>query len=117
MPDAQKLKQVNIFQKKVLDEICRMLPLSSCAFNATLISIFFSYRLPLSVGIKDATYSECVDASIEWQFWVHEYINKRLKPFFKIRQSKIALKQALTLKLGVTLVVTVTQVYVFINLR
>ena len=38
------------------------------------------------------------------------------KTFFKIRQSKIALKQALTLKLGVTLVVTVTQVYVFVNL-
>ena len=28
----------------------------------------------------------------------HEYINKLLKPFFKIRQSKIALNQTLTLK-------------------
>ena len=36
---------------------------------------------------------------------------------FKIRQNKIALKQTLTLKLGVTLVLTVTQVYVFINIR
>ena len=34
-----------------------------------------------------------------------------------IRQSKIALKQTLALKLGVTLVMTVTKVYVFINLR
>ena len=39
------------------------------------------------------------------------------KPFFRIRQSKIALNQTLTLKLGVTLVLTVTQVYVFVNLR
>ena len=31
--------------------------------------------------------------------------------------SKIALKQALALKLGVTLVLTVTQVYAFVNLR
>ena len=27
--------------------------------------------------------SECVDVSIEWQFWVHECINERLKPFLK----------------------------------
>ena len=46
----------------------------------------------------------------------YEDINKLLKPLFKIRQSKIALKQTLTLKLGVTLVLTVTQVYIFINL-
>ena len=44
--------------------------------------------------------------------WGHEYINKPLK---QIRQSKIALNQTLTLKLGVTLVLTVTQVYDFIN--
>ena len=37
---------------------------------------------------------------------VHEYINKLLEPFFKIRQSKIALNQTLTLKIGVTLVLT-----------
>ena len=48
---------------------------------------------------------------------VHEYINELLKPFLKIRESKIALNQTLTLKLGVTLVLTVTQVYVFVNLR
>ena len=40
----------------------------------------------------------------------HEYINKLLNSFLKIRQSKIALNQALTLKVGVTLVLTVTQV-------
>ena len=34
-----------------------------------------------------------------------------------MRQSKVALKQTLTLKLGVTLVLAVTQVYVFVNLR
>ena len=45
----------------------------------------------------------------------HEYINEVLKPF--AWQSKIALKQTLILKLGVTLVLTVTQVYVFVNLR
>ena len=38
-----------------------------------------------------------------------------MKPFFKIRQSNIALNQTLTLKLGVTLVLTVTQVYDFVN--
>ena len=54
--------------------------------------------------------------SIEWQFGVHEHINELLKPFFEIRQSKIALMQTLTLRLGVTLVLTVTQVYVFIDL-
>ena len=32
-------------------------------------------------------------------------------------ESKIALNQTLTLKLGVTLVLTVTQVYVFVNLH
>ena len=41
----------------------------------------------------------------------------KTKTLFKIRQSKIAVNQALTLKLGVTLVLTVTQVYVFVNLR
>ena len=54
---------------------------------------------------------------LEWQFWVHEYINKLLKTLFKIWQSKIALKQTLTLKLGVTLVLTVTEVYGFVNLH
>ena len=39
------------------------------------------------------------------------------KTQFKTRQSKIALKQTLTLKLGGTLVLTVTQVYVLINLH
>ena len=48
---------------------------------------------------------------------VYEYINKLLKPFFKIRRSKIALNKTLTLKLGVTLVLTVTQVYDFVNPR
>ena len=43
----------------------------------------------------------------------HEYINKLLKPFFKIRQSKIALNQTLTLELGVTQVLTITQAYDF----
>ena len=56
------------------------------------------------IGGWDATYSEHVDASIEWQFWVYECINELLKTFFKIRQSKVALNQTLTLKLGVTLV-------------
>ena len=42
-------------------------------------------------------------------------IAKLLKPFFKIRQSKIALNQTLTLKLGVTLVLNVTRVYDFVN--
>ena len=46
----------------------------------------------------------------------HEYINKLLKPIFKIRQSKIALNQTY-LKLGVTLVLSVTQVYDFVNPR
>ena len=53
---------------------------------------------------------------IEWQFWVYEYINIT-KTHFKIRQSKIALKETPTLKLGLTLVMTVTQVCVFVNLH
>ena len=51
--------------------------------------------------------SVCVDASLEWKFGVHRYI-------FKYRESKI---ETLTLKLGLTPVLTVTQVYVFFNLR
>ena len=37
------------------------------------------------------------------------------KTLFQIRQSKIALNQTLNLKLGVTLVLNVTQVYAFVN--
>ena len=56
--------------------------------------------------------------SIECQFWVYEYINKLYtKTLFKVRQSKIVAKQTLTLKLELTLVMTVTQVYVFANLH
>ena len=56
-----------------------------------------------------------MDASINWVAILgYEYINKVLKPL--IRESKIALKQTLTLKLGVTPVWIVTQVYVFVNL-
>ena len=44
-------------------------------------------------------------------------INELLKPLFKIKHGKVTLNQTLTLKLGVTLVLTVTQVYVFVNLR
>ena len=37
----------------------------------------FEQKLDLRyIGGWDATYSERVDASIEWQFWVDEYINK-----------------------------------------
>ena len=32
---------------------------------------------------------EHVDASIEWQFWVHEYINKLLKPFSKLGKARL----------------------------
>ena len=48
-----------------------------------------------------------------WSYW------KRLSHFSTepIRQSKIALKQTPTLKLGVTLVLTVTHIYVFIILN
>ena len=45
------------------------------------------------------------------------FINEILKPNFKIRQSKITLKETPTLKLGLTPVMTITQVYVFVNLR
>ena len=30
-----------------------------------------------------------VDASIEWQFWVHEYINEQLKPFLKLGKARL----------------------------
>ena len=50
------------------------------------------------------TVSIYVNATIKWQLRVHEYINELLKLFLKIRQAKIALKQTLALKLGVTLV-------------
>ena len=51
-----------------------------------------------------------------WNVSVHLMnINKLLKPILKIRQRKIALNQTLTLKLGATLVLTVTQVYVFVT--
>ena len=47
----------------------------------------------------------------------YEYINKLLKPFLKLGKARLPYKQTLTLKLGVTLILTVTQVYVFITLR
>ena len=40
------------------------------------------------------------------------FMNIYINELFKIRQSKIALKQTLTLKLGVILVLAVTPVYV-----
>ena len=41
------------------------------------------------IGGWDATYSERVDASIEWQFWVHEYINELVKPFLKLGKARL----------------------------
>ena len=41
------------------------------------------------ITLVDATYSEHVDASIEWQFWVHEYINVLLKPFLKLGKARL----------------------------
>ena len=49
--------------------------------------------------------------------WGYDYINELIKPDFKIRQSKIALKETPILKLGVTLVLTESQVYVFVILH
>ena len=46
----------------------------------------------------------------------HEYINNLPKPNFKFRQSKITIKETPTLKLGLTPVMTVTQVCIFVNL-
>ena len=41
-------------------------------------------------GWQDATYSEHVDAPIEWQFWVYEqYINELLKPFLKLGKARL----------------------------
>ena len=60
------------------------------------------------IGDQDPTYSECVDASMEWQFCVHECINCLLKWFLKFHNCPTANPN---LKLGVTLVLTVTQVY------
>ena len=54
--------------------------------------------------------------SIEWQFWVMNIL-MMIETLSKIRQSKITPKQILTLKLGVTLVLNVSQVYVFANLH
>ena len=34
-------------------------------------------------------YSQRVDASIEWQFGVHEYINELLKPFLKLGKARL----------------------------
>ena len=67
----------------------------------------------LHIGGKDPTYNEHVDTFIEWQFWVHEYINELLKP---IRQSQIDQKETPTLKLGLTLVLTVTLVKIISEL-
>ena len=35
------------------------------------------------------TVSQCVDASIEWQFWIHEYINKLLKADLKLGKVRL----------------------------
>ena len=50
------------------------------------------------------------------KIWSYRYINQLLKTRFKIRQTEIALKETSTLKLGLTLVMTVTQNCVFVNL-
>ena len=50
------------------------------------------------------------------KIWSYRYINQLLKTRFKIRQTEIALKETPTLKLGLTLVMTVTQNCVFVNL-
>ena len=61
----------------------------------------------MEVTASASLYSQCINVSIDWQFWVHEYINKLLKANIKIRQSKIAQRETQTLKLGQTLVMTV----------
>ena len=45
--------------------------LTQSSFEQKLAQIDLRY-----IGGWDATYSEQVDASIKWQFWVHEYINE-----------------------------------------
>ena len=64
-----------------------------------------------------AATGKIVDLQTWWNEISHEYINELLKPFLKLGEARLPIKQTLTLKLGVTLVLTVTQVYVFINLR
>ena len=58
-----------------------------------------------------SSYSSDIQAHL-----LNSEIRQVVHPNLKNRQSKIALKQTLTLKLGVTLLLTVTQVYVFVNL-
>ena len=41
------------------------------------------------IGGYDATYSEHVNASIEWQFSVHAYINESLKPFLILGKARL----------------------------
>ena len=41
------------------------------------------------IGVYDPTCSPCVDASIEWQFYNHEYINKLLKPTLKLGKARL----------------------------
>ena len=47
----------------------------------------------------------------------YEYINKLLKPFSKLSKARLPKANLITLKVGVTLVLTVTQVYVWERIR
>ena len=59
--------------------------ISACYLPANRLSSLAMMNIHKDICIDEmevfhATYSEHVDASIEWQFWVHEYINELLKP-------------------------------------
>jgi len=56
------------------------------------------------------THSHCVDVSIEWQFWGHEYINQLLKPDLELGR-EIALQETPTLKLLYILALLYSAVY------
>ena len=43
------------------------------------------------IGGQDPSYSECGNASIDWQFWVYEYINELIKDDLKKKIGKARL--------------------------
>ena len=66
-----------------------------------------AYRLIWNILVFRTLPSQSVDVSIEWQFWIYEYINELLKPDLKL--GKASLNETPTLKLGLTPVMTVPQ--------
>ena len=63
------------------------------------------------------TCNQCVDASIEWQFWVYEYISELLKANLKNQAKQDCPKGNPNPETWTNPVMTVAHVWVFVTFR